>query len=51
MHVILALALSVLALGWGVPTATAQEAYKVGAIFSITGPAPRSASPSATRRS
>jgi len=38
MHVILALALSVLALGWGVPTATAQEAYKVGAIFSITGP-------------
>ncbi len=38
MHVILALALSILALGWGVPTATAQEAYKVGAIFSITGP-------------
>jgi branched-chain amino acid transport system substrate-binding protein len=38
MHVILALALSVLALGWGVPTATAQEAYKIGAIFSITGP-------------
>jgi branched-chain amino acid transport system substrate-binding protein len=38
MHLILALALSVLALGWGVPTATAQEAYKVGAIFSITGP-------------
>jgi branched-chain amino acid transport system substrate-binding protein len=38
MHVILAIILSVLALGWGVPTATAQEAYKVGAIFSITGP-------------
>ncbi len=38
MHVILALALSVLALGWGVPAAYAQEAYKVGAIFSITGP-------------
>jgi branched-chain amino acid transport system substrate-binding protein len=36
--VILALALSVLALGWGVPAAYAQEAYKIGAIFSITGP-------------
>jgi len=35
---ILALVLSVLTLGWGVPTATAQEPYKVGAIFSITGP-------------
>jgi branched-chain amino acid transport system substrate-binding protein len=38
MHVILAIILSVLALGWGVPTATAQEAYKIGAVFSITGP-------------
>jgi branched-chain amino acid transport system substrate-binding protein len=38
MRVILALALSVLALGWGVPAAYAQEAYKIGAIFSITGP-------------
>jgi branched-chain amino acid transport system substrate-binding protein len=38
MHVILAIILSVLALGWGVPNATAQEVYKVGAIFSITGP-------------
>jgi branched-chain amino acid transport system substrate-binding protein len=38
MHVILAIILSVLALGWGVPTAYAQEAYKVGAVFSITGP-------------
>jgi branched-chain amino acid transport system substrate-binding protein len=36
--VFLALALSVLALGWGVPAAYAQEAYKIGAIFSITGP-------------
>jgi branched-chain amino acid transport system substrate-binding protein len=38
MRVILALVLSVLTLGWGVPAATAQEVYKVGAIFSITGP-------------
>ncbi len=38
MRMILALVLSVLTLGWGVPTATAQEPYKVGAIFSITGP-------------
>ncbi len=38
MRVILALALSILALGWGVPGAYAQEAYKIGAIFSITGP-------------
>lgn len=38
MRVILALAFSALALTWGAPAAHAQEAYKVGAIFSITGP-------------
>src|SRR3990172_12917354 len=38
MRAILALLLSPLALTWGSPAAQAQDAYKVGAIFSITGP-------------
>jgi branched-chain amino acid transport system substrate-binding protein len=38
MRVMLALLLSTLALTWGSPVAQAQDAYKVGAIFSITGP-------------
>ncbi len=37
MRVIVAIALSAWALAWGLPAA-AQEPYKVGAIFSITGP-------------
>src|SRR3990170_1008705 len=38
MRAMLALLLSTLALTWGTPAAQAQDAYKVGAIFSITGP-------------
>jgi len=38
MRAMLALLLSTLALMWGSPAAQAQDAYKVGAIFSITGP-------------
>jgi branched-chain amino acid transport system substrate-binding protein len=38
MQIIVALALSLLALVWGSAVATAQEAYRIGAIFSITGP-------------
>lgn len=38
MRAMLALLLSTLALTWGSPAAQAQDAYKVGAIFSITGP-------------
>ena len=38
MRAMLALLLSALALMWGSPAAQAQDAYKVGAIFSITGP-------------
>jgi branched-chain amino acid transport system substrate-binding protein len=34
----LALLLSTLALLWGSPAAQAQDAYKIGAVFSITGP-------------
>jgi branched-chain amino acid transport system substrate-binding protein len=38
MQIIVLLSLSILALFWGSTSATAQEAYKIGAIFSITGP-------------
>ncbi len=38
MRAMLALLLSTLALTWGNAAAQAQDAYKVGAIFSITGP-------------
>jgi branched-chain amino acid transport system substrate-binding protein len=38
MQTIVLLSLSLLALFWGPATAQAQEAYKIGAIFSITGP-------------
>ncbi len=38
MQIILALSLSLLALFLGPTAAQAQEAYKIGAIFSITGP-------------
>jgi branched-chain amino acid transport system substrate-binding protein len=38
MPLIVALSLSLLALVWGPGAVQAQEAYKVGAIFSITGP-------------
>ena len=38
MQIIVLLSLSVLALAWGPAAAMAQETYKVGAIFSITGP-------------
>jgi branched-chain amino acid transport system substrate-binding protein len=38
MQIIVALSLSVLAFFSGPATALAQEAYKIGAIFSITGP-------------
>jgi len=38
MRTMLALLLSTLALTWASPAAQAQDAYKVGAIFSITGP-------------
>jgi branched-chain amino acid transport system substrate-binding protein len=38
MRAMLALLLSTLALLWGSPAAQAQDAYKIGAVFSITGP-------------
>jgi branched-chain amino acid transport system substrate-binding protein len=38
MPLIVALSLSLLALVWGPGSVLAQEAYKIGAIFSITGP-------------
>jgi branched-chain amino acid transport system substrate-binding protein len=38
MQIIVALSLSLLALFWGPAAAKAQEAYKIGAVFSITGP-------------
>jgi branched-chain amino acid transport system substrate-binding protein len=38
MRAMLALLLSTLALTWGSPAAQAQDAYKVGAVLSITGP-------------
>jgi branched-chain amino acid transport system substrate-binding protein len=38
MRVIVSLALSLLALSWWPGAAGAQEAYRIGAIFSITGP-------------
>ncbi len=38
MQIIVALALSLSALFWGSAAVQAQEAYKIGAIFSITGP-------------
>ena len=38
MRALTAIGLSLLALAWGAAPAAAQEPYKVGAIFSITGP-------------
>ena len=38
MQIIVAFSLLLLALFWGPAAAQAQEAYKIGAIFSITGP-------------
>src|SRR5512147_2671835 len=38
MQIIVAFSLSLLALFWSPAAAQAQEAYKIGAIFSITGP-------------
>jgi len=38
MRLITALVLSLSTLVWAIPSATAQEPYRIGAIFSITGP-------------
>lgn len=38
MHVLIALMAALLALAWNPSPVPAQEAYKIGAIFSITGP-------------